>query len=194
MNHNDEFDDLLHDGLGEYREAEPLAGLEERVMQRLAAQSAVRGQGWWRWGLAAAFVAALVVAAWVVWRPTPPRPQVQQASSEQSVMTPVKVPAETAVAEVTPKQASRHVLETPPVVAPAATGPSVVEKRAMPAQFPTPTALSPEERAFMAALRRAPDSTSVAGEQDKAITIAEIEIKPLVIGGVTSSEDSGEKQ
>jgi hypothetical protein len=46
----------------------------------------------------------------------------------------------------------------------------------------------------MAALQKAPDPVSVAGGQENAITIAEIEIKPLVIGGVSSSENSGEKQ
>ena len=38
MNHNDDFDRTVDDALAEYRDAEPLAGVEERVLQRLRLQ------------------------------------------------------------------------------------------------------------------------------------------------------------
>ena len=40
----------------------------------------------------------------------------------------------------------------------------------------------------MAALNQFPNTVLVASEPDKAITIAEIEIKPLAIGGVSLGE------
>ena len=57
-----------------------------------------------------------------------------------------------------------------------------------PAVFPSPSPLTAEERAFMAALNQSLSTVPVAAEPDKAITIAEIEIKPLAIGGVSQGE------
>ena len=38
MNDNEQLDNILDEALSEYREAEPLAGLESRVLQRTAGQ------------------------------------------------------------------------------------------------------------------------------------------------------------
>ena len=65
MTHNDEFDKVLDDALSEYREAEPLAGLEDRVLQRLQLQTEQRRKLWWRWSAIAAAAAALIIAAWI---------------------------------------------------------------------------------------------------------------------------------
>jgi hypothetical protein len=57
-----------------------------------------------------------------------------------------------------------------------------------PAVFPLPVPLTVEERAFMAALNQSAIAMPVSSEPDKPITIAEIEIKPLAIGGVALGE------
>ena len=65
MKTNDEFDRIMSDALSEYREAEPLAGLEDRVLRRVQQQSG-RQRLWWRWSFAAGLaVALLAVAAWI---------------------------------------------------------------------------------------------------------------------------------
>jgi hypothetical protein len=198
MKHHEEFDELMHDALGEYREAEPLAGMEARVLERLHSQAVECRRAWWMWGAIATCAALVLIGVWLgVKNPTPPKeggvghpapPVVAVGPASRGPDLPLE-----SEARAQPPIAAQNVRKPGPAVATAVMHPAaVVEVR--PAVFPLPTTLSPEERAFMAALQKAPDSASVAPGQDKEITIAEIEIKPLVIGGVTSSEDSGEKQ
>jgi hypothetical protein len=194
MTTDNEFDGLLHDALSEYRQAEPLAGMEERVLRRLAAQSSQRRHGWLKWSLVAACSAGLVVAVWIASRPGRPMvDRAQQASGEP------RVAAETPVAGAKAKQSVRPATARSGSATVDEGAPQISASAAMSAQFPTPTPLTAEERLFMAALQRTPDSMSVAGEQDEAITIAEIKIEPLAIGGIPSSTNlssgnPGEKQ
>ena len=55
----DDLDKLIDGALSAYSAAEPLAGLEQRVLGRVRAAQASRRRRW-RWALAAATVAALV--------------------------------------------------------------------------------------------------------------------------------------
>src|SRR5579884_2289713 len=78
MNHNDKLDTLLDHALREYREAEPLAGMEARILQRIAAQVEPRSRRW-TWILATAAAAAVVVVA--LWLGLRERPQQQTAAT-----------------------------------------------------------------------------------------------------------------
>ena len=54
MNHDEHLDNFLDEALSEYRDAEPLAGLESRVLRRLQASKPARAGFWLRCGIAAA--------------------------------------------------------------------------------------------------------------------------------------------
>jgi hypothetical protein len=192
MTTNNEFDALLHEALSEYRDADPLAGLESRILARVQDPDSRRRLFGWRWQIAGACAAAVALAIWF---------GAMRRSSQ------VSAPPVVAVAPAYPGPDLPPAAEArahPPFATQKARKPSTAVATAFmqtpavpqirPEVFPLPTTLRPEERAFMAALQKAPDPVSVAGGQENAITIAEIEIKPLVIGGVSSSENSGEKQ
>ncbi|HZD30528.1 MAG TPA: hypothetical protein VE779_02605 [Candidatus Angelobacter sp.] len=195
MTNDNELDALLHDALNEYRGAEPLAGMEERVLQRLALHSSQHRHRWLRWSLVAACTVALVVAVWIASRPgRPTADRVQQASAEPSVETPAKVAVEAPVAEAKAKQSIRRPTAHLGSATVAEGAPQIAASPAMPAQFPTPTPLTAQERAFMTAMQKVPDVMPGGSRADNEITIAKIEIKPLAIGGISSSENPGEKQ
>jgi hypothetical protein len=90
----DELDRVLDGALAKYAAAEPRAGLDERVLANLRAEQArVPERVWWRWSVAGALVALVVVALAVAWRsgrphapvianhPPTPAPSVQQAGT-----------------------------------------------------------------------------------------------------------------
>jgi hypothetical protein len=195
MTYNDEFDQLVDEALGEYRDAEPLAGLESRVLWRLGQQPDKPRKLWLRWVVIAACTAALVFAVWIVSRPERPMAdRVQQASAKPRVDAPAKVAVEAPVAEARAKQSIRRTTALSGSATVAEGAPQVAAVSALPAQFPTPAPLTAEERAFMAAIQKVPDLMPGGSQTDQDITIAEIEIKPLAIGGISSSENPGEKQ
>ena len=66
MKHNDEFDGLLHDALAEYREAGPLAGMEERVLRRVRCILNGHDARWDRlWRAFAVASMAMAITAWI---------------------------------------------------------------------------------------------------------------------------------
>ena len=190
--HNeDEFDNLLDHALSEYRDAEPLAGIEDRILARLHQRETTRQRFGWRWAIAFSCAALAVIVVGITLG-GPLRQLLagwggahKPASPKQTVAAqkPVAPPPAT---QENPTRNIHRVPRTPSVPIEVAATPEP-----MPAQFPMPTQLTPEERAFMAALQK--DSAAMPAASDEPITIAEIEIKPLSRGG-SSSEISGEKQ
>jgi hypothetical protein len=140
----------------------------------------------------------MLIGLWIgVKKPTPPKEggvghpaPVGLAASEPGENAPVNLPPSPVIASAAK---SGEVRSRTTRSSPVMTQTEPVAK-ARPAVFPSPTPLSAEERAFLAALNQSPNSMPVASEPDTAITIAEIEIKPLSISGVPSSENPGEKQ
>jgi hypothetical protein len=190
MNHDEHLNNLLDEALSEYRDAEPLAGLEDRVLDRLAEVNGKQKVPWLRWAIATACAAVVALAVWTA---------AARRSTETQVPTAV---ATVKPAESAPGRASAPVLSAPAVTAHKATKPvrtpmlsaRAAEAQAKPAVFPLPTPLTENERALMAVLQQDPKAATGASDESKPITIAVIEIKPLSIGGISSSEDSGEKQ
>jgi hypothetical protein len=65
----DELDRALDAALAKYAAIEPRAGLEDRVLANLRAErSRIPERGWWRWGIAGALAAVVVVALALAWR------------------------------------------------------------------------------------------------------------------------------
>lgn len=65
----DELDSILDAALAKYAAVEPRVGLEERVLASLRAERArVPDRVWWRWSLAGALAAVVVVGLALAWR------------------------------------------------------------------------------------------------------------------------------
>jgi hypothetical protein len=85
---NDVLDRELDAALAKYAAVEPRPGLEERILANLRSQQTSTADcAWWRWGLAGALAAVVVVAAALAWRsakPSPPRIVQHPSTIEQS--------------------------------------------------------------------------------------------------------------
>jgi len=173
----DDFDELLNEAVSEYRDAEPLAGMEERVLTRLQASEPARKGLGWRWVVAISCAATVVVAVWSgAARRTPQTAAPAEIASGATVESALPSTAPMQAIAPTPKSSEihRHATRSSPVATP--TESAAKTKLAV---FPSPTPLTPEERAFMAVLQMSPDAMAAASPPDAPVTIAEIEIKPL---------------
>jgi len=153
---NVELDRILDEALARYSSTEPLAGLEQRVMNRVHTERAAPRIGRFRFGrwapaVGVALVAAVVVGVW--WeKPIPPPRLVAQAS------WPVPQPAQTRTQAVGFRKKSQQVRR--------------------------PILLSREERALLALVARAPDQAREAfldlqRQSAEPIQIAKIRIEPI---------------
>jgi hypothetical protein len=159
----DELDQLIDSALAGYSDAEPLAGLEERVLERVRL-ARKRKHIWWGW-VAAAIAAAAVVFV-MADRPRPVQPLVGQA------VRPAVGPLPDAPAQ-TQRQAEGPVPHEP-------RNPAIRRKLPKRDQFPTPAPLTSEERALLQLARLHPEELPPTGEL-KPIEIVPIEITPLRI-------------
>lgn len=166
----DELDRLIDGALASYSSAEPLAGLEGRVLNRVRVARAAR-RWMFAWGLGLAVAASVVVAPVVVWteREAVPKPvevgQVKRAFPTATARLPRLVPKRVSV------KRSR--------------GPNPLPKLD---QFPTPTPLTAEERALLALVEHNPKEAQMFADLQKRaeepIEIQEIQIAPLRIDGI----------
>jgi len=183
MNHSDEFDRILDQALAEYRDAQPLSGFAERVLQRMQAKAQRRQKLWWQWVAVAAAAAVVIIAAWIAPRYRMRHAEVPSAPAAGKQAPPIDLPPkpEVQTAGRQPTMEPRRTL--------AASRAPVRPRAPMPAQFPSPQPLKPEERVLLALANTNPDALSpLAAEQDeKEIAIQPITIKPL-------AEDAGEPE
>jgi hypothetical protein len=186
MKTTDEFDEILSNALSEYRKAEPLAGLEDRVLRRVQ-QQRERRKLWWRWSFAAGLAMALLaVAAWIELRDPPYRPLIDQTTVQQ--MTSVLQKDKNLAGLDKPKPDypetvpngifGRSNREEPP-----ARAAYTVAKRPIRGKFPVPTPLTSEERALLALARTNPEALQTLPRNDEALAIAPITIQPLTSTG-----------
>jgi hypothetical protein len=161
-NSRDTLDRMLDDALARYSGAEPLAGLEERVLHRVRASDVTRRRPV-GWAVAFALAAALVLVAIVVKTPRNP------ASKPRDVAR-AEIPA---IVEP-PRMASQHRRSR--VVARRA--PSPLPKQE---QFPGPAPLTAEERALRNFVERDPAQAQQVFAQLRKRTNDPIEIQPIQI-------------
>ncbi len=168
----DELDQLIDTALAAYGDAEPLAGLEQRVLERVRPAGA-RRKAWWALAVVTA-AAAVVVLILVVNRPRAVRPH-EAVVGQRS--TPARVLQDPRPAEV------HRVNRTAPRARPggrAQTWRSAVQRLPKRDRFPMPAPLTPEERALIQVAKLSPRAFDEPGEL-QPIEIAPIEIQPLRI-------------
>jgi hypothetical protein len=151
---NSELDSFLDKALARYSQAEPLAGLEERVLQRVRRGQLRRKIAG---GLAMCCLAAAATVGFIVLMPV----RVERPSPVEMKLRLPDMRWQTAKSD------------TPPHLQRRARG------RVLPKQpdFPARTPLSPEERVL---LRGAGSSINLA-KNDEPITIEPIEVSPITI-------------
>ena len=150
--HQVDIDRVLDEALAGYSKAEPLAGLEQRVLQRVQAEGRRRGIAWWHWATAATMAAAAVLVA---------TPWVRTAPETLQVAVIPPHPPQIAAARV---------------VANPAHGTALPKRR----EFPTRAPLTPGERALLAFVANAPDEARYLHSRlDEPIQVAELKIAPL---------------
>jgi hypothetical protein len=162
----DELDRLIDSVLVGYVDAEPLAGLEQRVLERVRlAHVGRRSRVWWGWTLAAVATAAAVLV--IAERPRPVRPLVGQSFRPAELLP--RAPAQNLRQAERPapqKQKARNLATQ-----------NRLPKRD---QFPTPAPLTAEERALIQLAGF--DSPGLQSPAELSpIEIAPIEIAPLRI-------------
>jgi len=164
----DELDQLIDTALAGYSDAEPLAGLDQRVLERVRLVEAGRRKRVW-WGLAVA-VAAVAAVVIVSVAPNQRPRQLMGQAFQPAAGHPPGEPAES------PRRAERLAPQRHRKPA-AHNAARILPKHD---RFPTPAPLTAEERALVQLSRF--DAGTVRAPADlRPIEIAPIEIQPLRI-------------
>jgi len=154
---SDELDRVIDGALAGYSVAEPLAGLEERVLNRVRVAARSKQLTW-----AFAFLAVTAVVVAVIAVRTPRQPA-SKGNDITRVITPAPVPA-VEKARAVPKQHRQRLLPKQE-------------------QFPSPTPMTSEERALLAFVSQHPaEAQQVFAELQKSnepVEIQPIQIPPL---------------
>ncbi len=183
MNNDEQLDNILDEALSAYREAEPLAGIEERVLQRLRLEPERLQIASWKWGAVAACIAMLAFAAWLGLRGHGSQGPVAR---QQTQATNVDVPPEARPAAETRRKVANKPARRPQNRIPAqvarGTGTPVQVARLddsgrEPPHLPQP--LTGEERQLLALAQAHPDALRSISQEDKPIAIAPLTIQPL---------------
>ena len=178
MTNHDQFDELLDHALSKYRDAEPLSGLEDRVLRGLEwpRKRHSASPQFMRLGAFATGAALLLFATFLVIRSH--RPQVPGEQAASTGPAPVVHPSATPVKDSAVATARRSEPQTSmrpksSDVQSSATIPSPVQA------FPTPVRMTNEEHALVAVATAHPDVLQASAREDELITIAPVVIKPL---------------
>ncbi|HTQ53055.1 MAG TPA: hypothetical protein VMI94_01270 [Bryobacteraceae bacterium] len=146
----DAVDRMMAEALAQYANAEPLAGLEQRVWQRIRARRRWRLYAWWALPVAAGLV--LMAAPWL-------------RTAPQELALRVAAPRPPQIAMV---QAAAR-----PPLRPA----RVLPRRRV---FPTPAPLTRDERALLAFVAREPgQAREFMMRKDEPLRIEKLKIAPL---------------
>ena len=157
----DELDRMIDGALASYSDAEPLAGIEQRLVNRV---HAVRNRRrWLAWGVGAAVTASVVVGmSWSGHKTIREKTPVAVARVRRQASPPKTAVISAPRARVRVKRAARP--------------------RALPKleQFPTPTPLTAEERALVAFVRgNEEEARQVLAANEDRIQIEGIQIQRL---------------
>jgi hypothetical protein len=161
----DDLDKVIDGALAAYSQAEPLAGLESRVLTRVRTAKTARRR-LWRWALPVPVLAAILVA--VLTRKPEPVPVARIAPPPVTVESPA----------LAPPAVPRHFAARPPARTPRPFVRAGLPKQEM---FPTPSQLTKEERLLVELAQSHP--YELTARPVEAIEIKPIQIAPLQIDG-----------
>jgi hypothetical protein len=176
---DDNLDHLIDRALARYTEAEPLAGMEARVLQRVRARHTGRTWVWWAAITAALIPALALVHGWNGPVPAPPGPVDSGASSV--AMTPLAAaPRRWSLDSRLPGRA-RHATHLPRLE-----------------NFPARTPMTEEERVLVQLVTQSPNEAVKLFSQDERnetepIKVDPIQVDPLELSNSNATNQLGEK-
>jgi hypothetical protein len=204
---SDELERLLQAGLKNYGDAEPLSGLEERVLRRMQERRAGRGWVWFRWAtvtVCACLLLAVVFGNRADWpvrdrlthgvqstaadaaRGRTPRADVNQTAPEKSRRIEPGGPELHAIHERSGKSLAVKQIEPRP------------ERLPKLEMFPTPQPLSAEESALVEFVNQHPKEVQQLVDAERRssepIQIAAIHIEPLTMDGPRQEGEKNAKE
>jgi hypothetical protein len=196
MTSDHQFDQLLDDALGEYRDREPVSGLEDRVLQRLWSQTA-ESRRWWNWGAIATCTALILIGAGIeIGRRSPTAPSTHPLWGQVGPPATARSNANSQSQAIAPRPVRQHPSVTPAdrrnAFAFHARAGAPTRTAITTSQFPTPTPFTAEEHALLTMLHANPDALPKPEENSADTTIAPLEIKPLAGSAVSTQENSNE--
>ena len=162
----DDLDRVLDAALAKYAAVQPRNGLEERVLANLRSTAPSANTTWWRWSLAAAAMAMLLMVITFAWRSrTPSHPAIanRPAPTEHRNAGPEMHVARRDPTAIPPRPRRAHKTHVPgsaPVVADA---PKLD-------QFPSPHPLSEQEKIL---------ASYIAQVHDEAVMVARARTEAL---------------
>jgi hypothetical protein len=172
--HPDELESILERGIASYRNAEPLAGLEERVIGRIGITEMPRrrANGWL--GILALPLAGMVVAGLVL-IPVK-RSDLRPTAAATAAVAPVR-PVESAPVPVLKPQRQRSVAQ-------------VRRVRTLPKGpvFPAPSRMTGEERLMASMAATNPDEAALVFESLRRRIDDPIAIEPIVIPPISPNQ------
>ncbi len=186
MTFNDELDPILDEALAEYRNAEPLGGLEDRVLWRVRQQAESQRMLWWRWSAIIAAAIVLAIVAWIGWSGR------VRHKAIPSLVVQKEIPRAEPSPDVPSTRAAKvHLPEAPHAATkvrqqasrlPATVQLARVESAPMQEQFPSEIPPKAEERIWLALAQTHPETLRelARDDSDQELFIAPIKIKPLV--------------
>jgi|HubBroStandDraft_4_1064222.scaffolds.fasta_scaffold00031_55 hypothetical protein len=199
MNNDEQLDNILDEALSAYREAEPLVGIEDRVLQRITAQSETKRRLLWRSIAAVACAAIIILVVSIALRHSGEVPVQHATQRPQIPVTVAKSDDQPSVATqfaraAEPSSPKRSKPRSATAIAAPSAVASATERKphAVPApdQFPTPMPLNAEERALLALARTQPEMLLTRSYKEREIEIPLIEIKLLPDPNVGSEGDN----
>ena len=179
-NERDHFDEWIDDALSGYLAAEPVYGLEARVLRRIDGDRGRRTKPWRDWLRFAVAAAAVLVIGFLaadVWRK--PIPQPRNIARVPTVAAPA---ASRPPEPVSPQQRVAAIL---PAARRSSTHGETLPKKQV---FPTPTPMTKEEEVLASWAAAAPMEVSQAfmelrERSEQPVVIQPIQIQPLTIDG-----------
>ncbi len=178
MGNEHEFDRLIDEGARRYVDAEPSLGLENRVLAALEEKRRpVWWQRWWVIAVPALAALALVIGLALTRKPEPSAPVVAQNPTPATAAIPPLAPGVT----TSPREPVRTT------VRPRAIARPMVVKEARPQQFPSPVAVTEQEK-ILAQLLRQGHTPVVIAEKHPApgkdvppelMEISAVQVQPL---------------
>jgi hypothetical protein len=178
---HDELDRVLDAALAKYAAVEPRTGLEARVLANLRTERAKSvDRAWWRWALAGALAAVVVVAVALAWRSDRPSHTVVANHSPVTTQAPTRSGTQAASNRGAIRRATVHRPQ-PKVV--MAVNPKL-------SQFPSPQPLSEQERLLEKYVAEYPEqAVLLARARGEALRQDQLEeMKAFPFGGATDAD------
>lgn len=163
---SDQLDCELNTALARYASVEPRAGLEERILANLRSEpTRVSHRAWWRWSVAAALMAVVLVVVALVWRSGKPTIAAKHPSTLQGAIQPEIMAAAARSNEGHGGRTSPHRKTVH-----RANAPAFAEVHPKLDQFPSPQPLSEQEKIL---------ANYVAQFHEKAVLLARLRTEEL---------------